>query len=542
MEPAREGMFDIVLFGYRNDVARARTVEFLDQLSLAHTSPATLDSHTGLPQRLFAALTRAQAQQLRAELEDLGAQVALVEVTQEQPHGAGQQLVAPAAPYTSRTPQIRLTTLLLVLALGGAGYVWQRTQTPMHDETRRLGVTTHAQPLDLRAEPVDQPEVMRLNTQAVELAAAGEFRRAVDHLRRARLLAPDDPALIRNLQAVLFNWGAAELAASRLEAAAEHLQEAAALGDRAEVLRALGFTHFREADYAQAVATLERALQIAPSDTSTMLALAEAYLKQEKRPQALDLLQRAKEAGAVSPALDTQLRQLSREVDAEWDFVQLESPHFHLSFADDEDRAAVRLVLGVLEDAYYDVGAKFGYYPDERTQVVLYTQQDFHTITQTPDWAGAAFDGRIKLPVRGLTAADDGFARVVRHEYAHSLVAHLSGARCPPWLNEGVAVWAEEEHDGERAAWALGKVDGQELFGLDQLNRSFAQLPAPRAEVAYAESYLAVRALIDRYGARRIPSFLTALGRGRGVDDAFAAVYPDDLPRFQERFLRELGG
>ena len=40
---------------------------------------------------------------------------------------------------------------------------------------------------------------------------------------------------------------------------------------------------------------------------------------------------------------------------------------------------------------------------DEPTAVVLYTQRDFHAVTQTPDWAGAAYDGRIKLPVRGLS-------------------------------------------------------------------------------------------------------------------------------------------
>ena len=102
-------------------------------------------------------------------------------------------------------------------------------------------------------------------------------------------------------------------------------------------------------------------------------------------------------------------------------------------------------MLDALEDAYDAVGRKFDYYPEARTPVVLYSQQDFHTVTQTPDWAGAAFDGRIKLPVRGLSTDDPGFQRVVRHEYAHSLVAQLAGPRCPVWLNEGLAVWAEED-------------------------------------------------------------------------------------------------
>src|SRR5262249_3163255 len=154
------------------------------------------------------------------------------------------------------------------------------------------------------------------------------------------------------------------------------------------------------------------------------------------------------------------------EVDAEWDFVKLESTHFRATFADDEDRSTVNVVLDAMEEAYDIVGAKFDYYPEGRAPVVLYTQQDFHTITRTPDWAGGVFDGRIKIPVRGLTRSDPNLPRTARHEYAHSVVGRLSAGRCPVWLNEGLAVWAEEAQDGERQAWAENKVANQELFTL----------------------------------------------------------------------------
>ena len=174
--------------------------------------------------------------------------------------------------------------------------------------------------------------------------------------------------------------------------------------------------------------------------------------------------------------------------------------------------------------------------------MVLYTQQDFHNITQTPGWAGAAYDGRIKLPVRGLQADDAQLTRVVRHEYAHSLITQLSNGRTPVWLNEGLAVWAEETEEGERQAWAEEKIAGQELFTLEQLTNSFVQLPVGRAEVAYAQSYLAVRALVDQYGARKIPPLLSNLAKSRNLNEAFAATYPGDLASFEERFLRRLTG
>jgi hypothetical protein len=386
------------------------------------------------------------------------------------------------------------------------------------------------------------PAAAQLNADAIQLASAGQLGDAVDRLQAARRLAPGDAVLTQNLQVMLYNWAVAALAASELDDARARLEQAAELGDRVEVLRALGLTYLRQGNDERAAATLEHVLHLAPTDTGALLALADVFLRRNRRPEAFDLLRRAKDAGAGGTELDQRLEQLSREVDAEWGFVQLQSPHFRVSFADDQDNRAVRLVLDALEEAYDVVGSKLNAYPDGQTPVVLYTQQDFHAITRTPDWAGAAFDGRIKMPVRGLTANDPSLARIARHEYAHSVVARLAGQACPVWLNEGLAVWAEEDEDGERAAWAERALARQELFPLDALSRSLTHLPAGRVEAAYAQSYLAVQTLIDRHGARKIPALLGALGRTGSMNDAFAATYPGDLPGFEQQLRRQLGG
>jgi tetratricopeptide (TPR) repeat protein len=538
---ANGSVFDVVLLGYRNDIAQARTLEFLDQLPLAF-GPPQVDRVTGLPQRLFTALDNERAQRLRAALEACGAQVALLEVggTETPP-----PLTLPPisiAPPEVRSHAPRPSTLFLVAALAAAVYLWRGGQLLPRQPPLPPRATVPAVPLAASIANMQDADTVQLNADAAALAASRDFPDAVERLQEALQRAPGDAVLTRNLQTVLLNWGIANLAAQRLDDAAERLEAAARLGERAEVLSALGITRLRQSDYPAAATALERALQLTPKDPNTLLALAEVYLKQDKRPQALDLLQRAKESGVRSPELDNKVAQLGREVDAEWDFVQTESAHFRVSFADTEDGHAVRLVLAALEEAYFTVGSKFEDYPAERTPVVLYTQQDFHNITQTPGWAGAAFDGRIKLPVRGLQAEDTQLPRVIRHEYAHSLITQLSNNRVPVWLNEGLAVWAEETEEGERQAWAEQKIAGQELFTLAQLSGSFIQLPAARAEVAYAQSYLAVRQLIDEYGARKIPALLSNLAHSRNMSEAFAATYPGDLAGFEDRLLQRLTG
>jgi cytochrome c-type biogenesis protein CcmH/NrfG len=528
--------FDVVLFGYRNDLARERVLESLHELPRLPAGPAPLGRDTPLPQRLFTTLELERAQQVCAQLEQLGAQVGMLQV------GVPPVIGRSVAAVDAERWRIRPLTVVLVLLLGGAIFLFPLTRpVPAPRRQPVLRPATALEPLRTPPERVDAPLTAQLNTDAIQLTAAGKFADAVERLEHALRLLPNDPVLTRNLQTVLLNWGLADLGADKLADASDHLQRAARLGERAEVLRAQGVVYVRQAKYARATAALEQALQMAPQDPHALLALADAYLKQDKRPQALEVLQRAKEAGVRGPGLDKTVQQLSREVDAEWDFTQQQSRHFRASFADDDDRSTIRPVLNALEDAYDAVGRKFDFYPDDRTSVVLYAQRDFHTVTQTPDWAGAAFDGRIKLPVGGVSADDPAFQRVVRHEYAHSLVAQLAGPGCPVWLNEGLAVWAEEDLDRDHEEWAERHVADRELFRLGQLNGSFTVLPAGRVDVAYAESYLAVRALVDRYGARKIPKLLNAIRDGHNFSEAFESVYPGDFAGFERDFLQQIG-
>jgi len=440
----------------------------------------------------------------------------------------------------------RARTLLLFLLLAASAGWWQRSRVFPLSEWLLSRVGGPVPKRWLLSDPGTALTggylAAQLNADAVRLGDEQQYREAAERLEEARRLAPADPVITRNLQTVLLNWGTRELADDRLDDARAHLERAAELGARADVLRALGVTYLKQAKYTHATAELEHALQVAPADANTMLALADTYLRQDKRAQALELLERAREAGARGAGLQKTLERLSREVDAEWDFVQLHSRHFRLSFADDEDRRTVRLVLETLEDAYADVGAKFNSLPDEPTTAVLYTQQDFHSVTQTPDWAGAAFDGRIKIPVGGLTADDPNFSRVIRHEYAHSLIARLGGAHCPVWLNEGLAVWAEEVTEADHETWAQRQIADQRLFALAELQGSFTALPRDRVAVAYAQSYLAVRSLIDRYGAHRIPDLLQAVSSTADIEAAFAAVYPGTLASFERQLQAELAG
>lgn len=541
--------YDVLLTGYRNDLARLRTLRHLETVAGKAREEA-------LPRLLYSGLDAATAEDVRRELMRLGAQVTVVSV-------------APVTSLPLETSSVRrsdaallrrlgsvlvvlfgLAALLLVTRMAGLPQKQERhLEPPIAKRVPRNAAPRIS--IDLSApvvEPVatdtlaeDDPRAIELNNQAIALARQRDYATAVQKLRRALALAPTADVLRRNLQAVLVTWSVAALEANDLDNALWRIEEADALGDQIDTLYTLGVVYLRRNDVGAARSALERALEVEPRDGRILVALAELYHQLDERPESLAMLQRAREAGIRSNDLDRRIDQLAREVDAEWDFVEHTSAHFRISFAGDEDATSVQTVLHAMEDAYDAVGSKLGHYLDDRVAVVLYTQKDFHEITNTPDWAGGAFDGRIKLPVRGLDAEDEAqLARVTRHELAHAVVHELTAGRCPVWLNEGIAVWAEEWRDGERLAWAEAAMSEQRPFRFGQLSGTFTNLNAGDAERAYAQSYLAVRALVDRYGTSGLTDLLKALHH-QPLAEAFHAALRDNLALFEQRFLREYG-
>lgn len=102
------------------------------------------------------------------------------------------------------------------------------------------------------------------------------------------------------------------------------------------------------------------------------------------------------------------------------------------------------MVIQLLEQAYQEIGRTFSYYPDRTILAVLYTDQQFRDVTQSPAWTKALFDGKIHLPIGGPIENEALLKKVVYHEYTHALVHQLSRGKTPTWLNEGLALYFEE--------------------------------------------------------------------------------------------------
>lgn len=206
--------------------------------------------------------------------------------------------------------------------------------------------------------------------------------------------------------------------------------------------------------------------------------------------------------------------------------------HFTVLFEGPAEAELAEKAVEVLEAAYWRIGAALYIYPSEPITVVLYTREQFRDVTQSPDWAGGAYDGRIRVPVQGAMKNVREFERVLTHEFTHALVTSLAPRGVPQWLNEGLAMYFEGRDTAKQIALAA---TAESKHTLTALERPFSGMDGKAAALAYAQSAAAVKRLMDVAGAPAVVGILTDLGRGLPFPEAFERNANISYADFQKR-------
>ena len=201
-----------------------------------------------------------------------------------------------------------------------------------------------------------------------------------------------------------------------------------------------------------------------------------AYYGANKMDRAIEEWQRAEKL-RPDPEVEQALEKAQRDKAEEESYREGETAHFALKYNGGATPDLARGILHVLEDDFRDLESQLDYTPREQIAVILYTEQAFADITRAPGWVGALNDGRLRIPVQGLTSVTPELARVLKHELTHSFVGQKSHNRAPTWLQEGVAQWMEGrrstsnagalvEAANQGAAPPLGALEGSWMCAL----------------------------------------------------------------------------
>jgi hypothetical protein len=414
----------------------------------------------------------------------------------------------PATPSTAASPQENGATLPAVVA-------------PPDDPLPRPAIP-------LRQAPVPMPSAAARLANADE----GDARAATALVRKLNAGAPVDssdvvsaerlhvayPAAARSLLAAVLTAAAGQARATRrYDDAAGLLERALAVDPTAsEPRRALLAVRVDQGNWPAVERTALELQRSNASDGDTIGALAYALVRQDRSAEAIAALTRHLETHG-DPQAAALLARLRRDSSAETTLRQQTLAHFHVRYDGEAHEDVGREVLRVLDRHYATLARTFDHEPTATIPVVLLSREAYYDGTGAPAWSGGhydAFDGRVRIPIGGLTASlTPELDGTVLHELTHAFVADLSAGLAPRELQEGLAQLMEGRRlstlgDGPLRALASGRLAGVHGYYL--------------AALAFVEDLVAQR------GQGGINDVLSAMARTGSADTAFREVYGRD--------------
>jgi tetratricopeptide (TPR) repeat protein len=317
--------------------------------------------------------------------------------------------------------------------------------------------------------------------------------------------------------------------------------------NNALILMNLAHAYWEQRDPAMNQEFLERLMRVAPQEAFPHMAFADWLQERGRLPEAGRHLDQAVERAGSDPSLQSYLRTVTSKVrhtdQIESRLASREGAHFTVKYDGENDVESWTIALDVLEEAYREIGQKFGHFPSKPVVVILHPNAAFQANTGSPAWADGLFDpvlGRIHLPTQGALTDHAWLKRVLRHEFVHALLHDHQGLNhgaLPSWLNEGLAMQLSSDHWPDVEELSRSEIS---VIPLTALEGSWADLPADAASVAYLEADSATHYLLTRYGMHEVMQLLERLKKKQTLAAAIQAELSLSYDQLQQRWTAHL--
>jgi hypothetical protein len=219
-----------------------------------------------------------------------------------------------------------------------------------------------------------------------------------------------------------------------------------------------------------------------------------------------------------------------RDLQTRRDYEFARTSHFNLRYDGAVDEALAADVSDYLEQRFWDLTNVYNHTPRQPVTTLLYPNQSFRDVTRAAESVGGLYDGKIRVPLGGLSHLHRGAKRVLAHELTHAIVHSKSRGRCPRWLHEGLA----QISDGTPMTGVRQREVRERLAALDDAARW------DEDNVSYPLAHSLVLWLEERRGFPHLVWVLDLLGDGSSVDQALQRAYGDDYAALCRRWAAEL--
>ncbi|MDD2734848.1 MAG: peptidase MA family metallohydrolase [Desulfuromonadaceae bacterium] len=361
-----------------------------------------------------------------------------------------------------------------------------------------------------------------------ELAQRGEYEKGIEQLRKEYLLFPLKLAIKKNLAEAYAAFGHQFLKQKRYEQADENFIKAEELyPEEVKYLLLRGISNYYLKKYDVARYELESAKNLKDDSAEVLYYLGLVQFDTDHRLEAIALWEQALKLSPGRSEIVELLNKSRKENSVEAKMDRGHSSRFDLTYDSGVDTEFALAILEVLESAANLVGAELGLFPEARIPVGIYKRADYKTVTDSPDWSGGFYDGKIRLPFGALNEITPPMRGVLYHEYAHVVVFEMTRGNCPLWLNEGIAeMFGRMQYSRSLQEFGRAARTGK-LIEIRSMEVDFSGLSSSAASLAYQQSYALVKYMVATYGWHRVRLILSGLGEGLTFDAAATAALKD---------------
>lgn len=308
-----------------------------------------------------------------------------------------------------------------------------------------------------------------------------------------------------------------------------------------------------KADYTQAIPRLKKALELKPKDLASLELLALCHSELKQAADEVSCWETLREL--LEDSDDSETRSLKEKVflnlgrmAEENEMVMRQGRRFivYTPALSGFSHVDAELSDERLEEIYLQVTGDLECVPAYRTSIIVLDPEKFDDIKPT-SWAGGFASGG-----KSMTVPAESFPRseastrlparkLVIHEFTHNIIHVLAAGRCPTWLNEGLAVFAESKDD-TFTEFKPGLDKPEKVMTLAELEKEFSDIRSlsnqslPRVRQAYQLAGLYARFLIQNFTMTAPRQILNVLKSGKSFDLALKDISDLSVPQFEKRF------
>ncbi len=310
----------------------------------------------------------------------------------------------------------------------------------------------------------------------------------------------------------------------------------------------VGKTLSEARQYSYAAEVLRRAVELSPNWGEPRLQLGLMLVQAGKDDEARDALSQAMTLDPFNLRAQNSLTLLNELATYE----TIETEHFIIRYKAGPDEVLAREMPAILEEIHErvcaDVPGGMNHEPSEKTIIELMPNHEWFAVRiggMPSIHTMAASTGPViafESPREGpkSSAGQYDWARVLQHEYTHTVNLSRTRNRVIHWMTEANAVF-NEDAPRDQNQWNLlvNAFRSGGLFDLEEINIAFVRPEKPTDRpLAYAQGAWMFEYLVEAFGPEAPRQIMDASTSGRSAPEAFEDVLQRTPDQFMDGFMQ----